>query len=68
MSGFPINATDRERAEYFLERADYYANADNWTGDRQAMVDAAIAQAQVHATLAVADATNQLLDYRREKV
>jgi hypothetical protein len=68
MSGFPVNASDRQRAEYYLERADYIANADHWTGDRRANVAEAVAIAQVHATLAVADATNQLLDYWREKV
>jgi hypothetical protein len=61
------NATDRDRAEYWLERADYFANTDHWSGDRRPMVAEAIAQAQVHATLAVADATCQVLDYLREK-
>jgi hypothetical protein len=45
---------DAERA---LERADYIANADNWHGDRPLDVSNKLAEAQVHATLALRDAT-----------
>ena len=49
--------THYEQAVKALERADYIANADNWNGDRPYDVSNALAEAQVHATLALADAT-----------
>lgn len=49
--------THYEEAVRALERADYIANADNWQGDRAQDVALKLAEAQVHATLALADAT-----------
>jgi hypothetical protein len=45
-----------EEAHKALERAEVIGNHDNWHGDRGADVARQIAVAQVHATLAVAEA------------
>lgn len=52
-----MSTTHYTEAERALERANYIANADPWIGDRGQDVATKLLEAQVHATLALAEAT-----------